>query len=104
MQKTQTVKDKEVLTRPLGFEDDWLVSTAVFKKWRITAKKIWEDKLCLVPSANAVFVQKDAAREANEKARLELKPSTSDFCTSEQFDHFDTSAWRVKRKSWRKLS
>ena len=48
-----------------------------------------DNKVPLVHSADTVYVQKlfqDAVREANEKARLELKASTSDFFTSEQFD------------------
>jgi hypothetical protein len=65
------------------------VTTPAFKKWRIIPKEIPKNEACLIHSADAVFEQKafqDAVREANEKARLELKASTSDFCTSEQFD------------------
>ena len=90
VQKTATLKGKEAPSRSFAFKDDW--AAAVFKKWKIAgnvAKIISKDKASLIPIADAVYVQKlfqDAVREANEKARLELKASTSDISTSEQFD------------------
>jgi hypothetical protein len=86
LQRSRTKKHALV---PFAFKDDWLAAAAVFKKWTITAKIIPKDKASFTPRADAVHVQKlfqYKVREANEKARLELKTSTSDFCTSEQFD------------------
>ena len=45
-------------------------------------------------------VFQDAVREANEKARLELEASTSDFCTSEQFDVIFAQSLRYINKAY----
>ena len=56
--------------------------------------KITKDKRSLLPNAGMEYMQRllhhsaflVAVREANEKARQELKTSTVDFCPPEQFD------------------
>ena len=58
MQKTATLKDKEVRSRSFAFKDDWLAAAVVFKKWTITAKIIPKDKASFTPRADAVHVRK----------------------------------------------
>ena len=89
VQKTATLKDKEARSPSLAFKDGWLAAAAVFKKWKITGNVAKKAKVSPIPSADAAYVQElfqNAVWAANRIARLELKASTSDFCTTEQFE------------------
>ena len=91
VQKTATLKpeDKEARSPSLTFKDGWLAAAAVFKKWKTTGSVAKKDKASPIPSADAAYVQElfqNAVWAANRIARLELKASTSGFCTAEQFD------------------
>src|SRR6266576_276839 len=75
---------------------------------RQIAGKITKDKRSLLPNADAEYMQKllhhaaflVAVMEANEKARQELKASTANFCTSEQFDAMFTPNLQYISKAW----
>ena len=119
--QSPVLEDKETRARPSAFKDGWLATAAVFKKWkRQIAGKITKDKRSLLPHADAEYMQKllhhaaflVASLEANEKARQELKASTANFCTSEQFDamfppnlQYISKAWEdeISEKIWEEL-
>ena len=119
--QSPVLEDKETRAHPSALKDGWLATTAVFKKWkRQIAGKITKDKRSLLPNADAEYMQKllhhaaflVAVMEANEKARQELKASTANFCTSEQFDamfppnlQYISKAWEdeISEKIWEEL-
>ena len=86
----ETLKDKEARTPSLAFKAGWPAAAAVFKKWKITGNFVAKKaKVSPIPSADAAYVQElfqNAVWAANRIARLELKASTSGFCTAEQFE------------------
>ncbi len=93
--QSPVVEEKDTQDHPSAFKEGWLATATVFKKWkRQIAGKLTKDKRSLLPHADAEYMQKllhhaaflVASLEANEKARQELKASTANFCTSEQFD------------------
>ena len=89
VQKTATLKGKEARSPSLAFKDSWLAAAAVFKKWKITGNVAKKAKVSPIPSADAAYVQElfqNAVWATNRIARLELKASTLDFCTAEQFE------------------
>src|SRR6266576_3771938 len=107
--QSPVLEDKETRAHPSALKDGCLATTAVFKKWkRQIAGKITKDKRSLLPNADAEYMQKllhhaaflVAVMEANEKARQELKASTANFCTSEQFDAMFTPNLQYISKAW----
>ncbi|KAF8344591.1 hypothetical protein F5887DRAFT_1159444 [Amanita rubescens] len=119
--QSSVLEEKETRDHPSASKDGWLATTAVFKKWKKQiAGKITRDKRSVLPDADAERMQKllhhaaflVASLEANEKARQELKASTANFCTSEQFDamfppnvRYISKAWEeeISEKVWEEL-
>ncbi|KAF8344595.1 hypothetical protein F5887DRAFT_1159447 [Amanita rubescens] len=107
--QSPVLEEKETRDHPSASKDGWLATTAVFKKWKKQiAGKIAKDKRSVLPDADAEHMQKllhhaaflVASLEANEKARQELKASTANFCTSEQFDAMFPPNVRYISKAW----
>ena len=89
--QSSVLEEKEARD-PSASKNGW---AAVFKKWkRKMSGKITKDKRSVLPDADAEYMQRllhraaflVASLEANEKARQELKASTANICTSEQFE------------------
>jgi hypothetical protein len=119
--QSPVLEEKETQDRPSTSKDGWLATAALFKKWKKQiAGKITKDKRSVLPNADAEYMQKllhhaaflVASVEANEKARQELRASTTNVCTSEQFDamfppnvRYISKAWEeeISEKVWEEL-
>ena len=119
--QSPVLEEKETRDHPSAFKDGWLATASVFKKWKKQiAAKITKDKRSLLPNADTEYMQRllhhaaflVASLEANEKARQELKASTANVCTSEQFEatfppnlQYISKAWEdeISEKIWEEL-
>ena len=97
VQKPLVLEDKEAIAHSSvsGRKQRRLALLAILKKWKVrAAKKIFKDKIPLVPGADADYMKKllhhaaylIAFQEENEKARQELKAPAMAYYTSEEFD------------------
>ena len=97
VQKTLVLEDKAAIghSSASGPKERRLALLAILKKWKVrAAKKIFKDKIPLVPGADADYMKKllhhaaylIAFQEENEKARQELKAPAMAYYTSEEFD------------------